>query len=133
MESLSRNTVIKESPTHDRNVCIKELRSISDTLYVIGGQWKLSIVFSLSFGKNARFSELQRDLTPISPRVLSKELKELELNLIVEKVDLISNVNGSTRSHKGYTLTEHGESLKPMLKVMKEWGEYHRDKLLKND
>src|SRR4051812_17303648 len=58
--------------------------AINDTLNVITGKWKLPIIGSLMFGLK-RFTEIQRNITRITPRMLSKELKELELNGMVER------------------------------------------------
>ena len=56
--------------------------AVNDTLNVITGKWKLPIIGSLIYGKK-RFRELEREIPRITPRMLSKELKELEINGIV--------------------------------------------------
>ena len=58
--------------------------AVNDTLNVISGKWKLPIIASLLYGKN-RFKDLQENIDKITPRMLSKELKELELNGVVER------------------------------------------------
>ena len=60
--------------------CTARLSAIEDTLYVIGGKWKLKVIIALKEQGAMRFNELQRTITGISARVLSNELKELELN-----------------------------------------------------
>jgi len=68
--------------------CHKLLSSVSDALYAIGGKWKLMIIIAMARGNN-RFTELQRMVNGISARVLSSELKELEMNgFIVKKVSV---------------------------------------------
>ena len=70
-----------------KQLSLKEIKScpveyvlnINDTLNVISGKWKLPILGSILFGKK-RFTDIQRNIPKISPRMLSKELKELELN-----------------------------------------------------
>lgn len=101
-------------------ICKESLMAISDTLYVVGGKWKLPIVFALSFGE-MRFGELERGIPKITARMLSKELKELEQNQIIKR---------ATEEHKVvYRLTVHGESLKEIFEPMKEWGLKHRDQI----
>ena len=64
--------------------CKVMLNSISDALYVLGGKWKLRIIVALTDG-DKRFNELQRLIGGISAKVLSTELKELELNGFVRR------------------------------------------------
>jgi DNA-binding HxlR family transcriptional regulator len=66
--------------------CNAVLMTVSDVLYAIGGKWKLMIIIAMARG-NKRFTEIQRQVNGISARVLSSELKELELNgFIIKKV-----------------------------------------------
>ena len=58
---------------------IRYVLAVNDTLNVISGKWKMPIIASLLYGKN-RFKDLQENIEKITPRMLSKELKELELN-----------------------------------------------------
>ncbi len=93
---------------------------INDTLNVISGKWKLPIIGSVLFGKK-RFTEIQRNIPKITPRMLSKELKELELNgMIVRKV------YDSTPVSVEYELSESGKSITEVLDKMIEWGIEHR-------
>ncbi len=63
-----------------------EIRALQDTIYVIGGKWRLPIINSICNG-NKRFREIERSIPGITTRMLSKELKEMEMNkLIVRKV-----------------------------------------------
>jgi DNA-binding HxlR family transcriptional regulator len=59
------------------NSCPQRLRAASDALDAINGKWKIPILIALSFG-NRRFRELSREISGISPKMLSKELKDLE-------------------------------------------------------
>jgi len=96
---------------------------VGDALYVIGGKWKLRIIIGLREG-NKRFNELQRTVTGISARVLSHELKELELNGFVKR-----NVYTQMPVIVEYELTEYSNSLNDVLKSLSEWGAMHRDKI----
>ena len=71
----------KERPTEAQ--CKATLNSIADALHVIGGKWKLRIIVALKDG-NKRFNEMQRVIDGISAKVLSAELKDLELNGFIQ-------------------------------------------------
>jgi DNA-binding HxlR family transcriptional regulator len=114
---------IGTSPAHTE--CKKELASVGDALYVIGGKWKLPIIIALQEG-NKRFNELQRTVDGISARVLSNELKELEMNGFVKR-----KVYVKTPVVVEYEITDYSHSLKEVLDSLKEWGSKHRDKIRK--
>jgi DNA-binding HxlR family transcriptional regulator len=109
----------------DFKVCpVQYVTSINDTLNVISGKWKLPIIGTLLFGKK-RFTEIQRNIQKITPRMLSKELKELELNgMIVRKV------YDSTPVTVEYELSESGLLITDVLDKMIEWGIKHREAVL---
>jgi DNA-binding HxlR family transcriptional regulator len=66
--------------------CSMALSALEDTLYVIGGKWKLKIIIALQTRGSMRFNELQRTVQGISARVLSNELKEIDGSLCGEVV-----------------------------------------------
>lgn len=106
-------------------VCpVQYVTSINDALNVISGKWKLPIIGSLYFGKK-RFSVIQRNIPKITPRMLSKELRELELNGMV-----IRKVYDSTPVTVEYELSESGISIIDVLDKMIEWGIRHREAVL---
>lgn len=109
------------SPAHTE--CKKDLSAVGDALYVIGGKWKLRIIIALQEG-NKRFNELQRTVDGISARVLSNELKELEMNGFVKR-----KVYVKTPVVVEYEITDYSHSLKEVLNSLKEWGSKHRDKI----
>jgi DNA-binding HxlR family transcriptional regulator len=103
--------------------CAKSLAAVGDALYAIGGKWKLPIIIALRDG-NKRFNELQRTITGISAKVLSNELKELEMNGFVKR-----NVYTQTPVIVEYELTEYSNTLGEVLHALREWGANHRDKI----
>ena len=105
------------------NECISRLASISDALYVIGGKWKLRVIVSLR-ENNKRFNEIQRSVEGISARVLSAELKELEINGFVKRV-----VHTQTPVVVEYQLTPYADTLSGVLESLSDWGAMHRNKL----
>ncbi|MCU7550105.1 winged helix-turn-helix transcriptional regulator [Chitinophagaceae bacterium LB-8] len=103
--------------------CKARLNAVADALYAIGGKWKLRIIVALMDG-NRRFNELQRLIEGISAKVLSNELKELELNGFIKR-----NVFTSTPVVVEYELSEYAETLNGVLQALSEWGTMHREKV----
>lgn len=106
--------------------CKARLNAIADALYVIGGKWKLRIIVALSEG-NMRFNELQRMVDGISAKVLSTELKELELNGFVRR-----NVFTGTPVVVEYELADYAGTLDNVLTALSEWGAMHRESVKKS-
>ena len=99
------------------------LRDVQDVVDIIGGRWKGAILASLC-DKGKRFNELQRDIGTITPRILTKELRYLEMNkLLVREPD-------HSGSGVAYRLTDHGKSLEPLIISIVEWGKKHREVVL---
>jgi DNA-binding HxlR family transcriptional regulator len=102
-----------------------KLRDIQDVLELIGGRWRSLIIASLCHGPK-RFSELKKDVGKITSRILIKELRYLEMNLMV-------TFEKSTVSENSvvYSLTEHGKSFEPVSVEIQKWAIEHRSKILK--
>lgn len=117
-----------ESSAHriSKTECVAALNSIADALYVIGGKWKLRIVVVLKEGPK-RFNELQRLVEGISAKVLSNELKDLELNGFLKR-----NVYTGTPVVVEYVLTEYSDSLQEVLDALSNWGRTHRENIRKS-
>lgn len=103
---------------------IQFVLAVNDTLNVINGKWKLPIIGSLLFEKR-RFTEIQRNIPKITPRMLSKELKDLEMNGMVKRT-----VYDTIPISVEYELTESAKSLGAVLDKMLEWGLQHRENVL---
>ena len=104
--------------------CQQSIGAIRDTLYVLSGKWKLPIIVALSAGP-LRFKDLQRSLEEITPKILSKELKELELNEFVTRT-----VYATSPVTVEYALTKYSESLDSIIEKMREWGLQHRKRMM---
>ena len=106
--------------------CKQHLKAINDTLYVLGGKWKILIIASLGkFGKK-RYMELQRLVEGIGPKMLSKELQDLELNGLIKR-----SVLETKPVTVEYELTEYGKTLKPIIDEMAFWGVQHKERVMK--
>lgn len=102
--------------------CVFNFAAIEDALYVIGGKWKMKLIIALSDGRSKRFNELQRLLPGISARVLSNELKSLELNGFIER----KVSEGQTVASIEYVPTSYAMTLKAVVKALWDWGVEHK-------
>ncbi|WP_420237459.1 winged helix-turn-helix transcriptional regulator [Telmatobacter bradus] len=94
---------------------------VAFTSRILGGKWKSRIVWALVRNEPLRFSALRRACPPVSDRILTKELRELEeWGLISRKVYLV--IPPKTE----YCLTELGNTLRPIMDAMADWGLAHR-------
>ncbi len=82
----------------------------------IGGKWKIAIIWKLT-GKQLRYSELRAQLGTISEGVLIKQLKELEADGLVQRIDF-----KEVPPHVEYTLTVQGRQLEAALRAIEDWG-----------
>ncbi|EDM37806.1 hypothetical protein PBAL39_15314 [Pedobacter sp. BAL39] len=103
--------------------CTKVLNAVSDALYAIGGKWKLMIIIAMARGNN-RFTDLQKQVTGISARVLSSELKELEMNGFI-----VRTVTAGYPVTIEYQLHPYSHTLEKVVGAMTEWGMQHREKI----
>ncbi len=104
--------------------CPKTMRSISDALEALEGKWKLLILVSLSSGPK-RFKQISREVKGITDKMLSKELKNLEMNQLIRR-----EVFESFPPTVEYSITEHGQSLEKVLEELHLWGLAHRQKVI---
>ncbi|NLU95393.1 winged helix-turn-helix transcriptional regulator [Chitinophaga sp. Ak27] len=102
-----------------------EMRAVQDSMDVLNGKWKISIISSICYYNKRRFSDILGDIDGISNKMLSKELKELELNKLVKRTVL--NTQPVTVQ---YELTAHGKSLKTIINNLTDWGKKHRQEIL---
>src|SRR5687768_8548881 len=103
------NTISTHDAVQVHQQCFKALAALEDTFHVIGGKWKLKIIVTLQSHGTMRFNELQRSIEGITSRVLSNELKDLEMNGLVSR-----NVYSGVPVIIEYKITEYTETLDPM-------------------
>lgn len=108
--------------------CTKMLIGIRDTKDLLSGKWKTSIIAALIYKGKLRFMDLLREVDGIAPKMLSKELQELEMNQLITRTVL--NTKPITVE---YEITEHGLTLKKLLTEMANWGLQHRSQLFKKE
>ena len=114
---------IEKPGSHEE--CQATMLPIKDTLEVLHGKWKLPILVAL-ITKTMRFKEISREVNGITDKVLSKELKDLEINELIKR-EVIDTFPPTVK----YSITPHGESLKDVIIAMKTWGDKHRTKIMR--
>ncbi|WP_374951194.1 winged helix-turn-helix transcriptional regulator [Mucilaginibacter sp.] len=115
-----------ETKIHGSQACNAAVGAIRDALYVLSGKWKLPLIVALRDSPK-RFNELQRTLTDITPKVLSKELRELELNEFV-----IRKVYDTVPVTVTYELTPYSASVDPIIDALRQWGVQHRERIVES-
>lgn len=104
--------------------CSEEFsRAIRDTLDFFNGKWKLPILGTLMRGSK-RFGEMEKIIPKITPRMLSKELRDLEINKMIKR-----QVYDTIPATVEYEITEYGKSMDAVLVAMYKWGTNHRKKI----
>jgi DNA-binding HxlR family transcriptional regulator len=95
---------------------------VEATLSVIGGKWKVVILWRLVSGTK-RFNELQRSISPITRKMLTEQLRDLEKdNLIVR------TVYPEVPPKVEYSLSDYGRTFIPVMQAMAQWGLVHLDR-----
>ncbi|UOR10738.1 winged helix-turn-helix transcriptional regulator [Halobacillus amylolyticus] len=96
---------------------VPEYCRVEDALGILVGKWKPVILLHLLQNGTKRFSELKRSMPGITQKMLTKQLRELEDEDIVDRV-----VYPQVPPKVEYSITEYGRSLEPILEAMHEWG-----------
>jgi DNA-binding HxlR family transcriptional regulator len=105
---------------HDFSACGKRIAAVHDTMDVLNGKWKIAIISLLGFGQR-RYSEILKEVDGISGKMLSRELKDMELNLLVKRT-----VVSDQPIAVAYSLTDYCVDLLPIIHSLAEWGTKHR-------
>lgn len=99
-----------------------KIKNIKDTPFgytisVIGGKWKMVILYLLAENQQVRFNELKRQIGTITFKTLSSQLKELEADGLVKRKEY-----PQIPPKVEYSLTDQAETLLPVLEELCEWG-----------
>ena len=93
-------------------------------IYFLGGKWKIRILFYLFNNKIVRFNKLKKELKTITQQMLSKQLKELEIDGIINR-----KVHQVVPPKVEYSLTDFGLSVIPILKSFSDWNKKNTKKI----
>jgi DNA-binding HxlR family transcriptional regulator len=105
---------------------VKECSShnpVNITLKVIGGKWKPLLMWLIA-QKTMRFGELQKAMPGVTQKMLTQQLRELEVDGLLNR-----KIYPVVPPKVEYSLTEYGKTLKPVLASMANWGENHISKI----
>ncbi|MBD5558983.1 MAG: helix-turn-helix transcriptional regulator [Clostridia bacterium] len=100
---------------------------VATTVSLIGSKWKLLIIRNL-LSRPWRFNELRKDLEGISQKVLTDSLRSMEADGIV-----VRTVYPEAPPRVEYSLSPLGESLRPILQAMENWGAAYLERLLPDE
>lgn len=99
---------------------IQRCTTVSTLQKILGGKWKIEILYYIAFQDIHRFGELRRHIGDITESSLTKQLRELEADGFISRYDF-----KEVPPHVEYNLTDLGKSFIPVLEHMKQWGEMH--------
>ena len=99
---------------------------VETTLTLIGDKWKVLILRDLMSGTK-RFGELKKSIGTVSQKVLTAQLRDMEANGLLHR-----DVYAEVPPRVEYSLTELGQSLKPILDAMWSWGEDYKNSVTGN-
>jgi len=114
MEALKGRPV----PTLERKLALK------DAIELLSGKWKIFILRNLYLYGTMRFKDLMEATDGITPKILSKELQQLEENLMITRT-----VNNTKPVTVSYALTDHASETLPVINALIEFGLTHRKKI----
>jgi len=106
--------------------CVSKVKYITDALYVLNGKWKFPLIFTLK-QKPLRFNEILSLVEGITPKVLAKELRDLEMHGFIEKREY--PLEPPTVY---YEATPYSNTLDGVLRELGDWGEQHREKVIQS-
>lgn len=115
----------KQIRINNTPICQARIRGLNDAMEILSGKWKFYILGTLICGGQLRFMDLLREVEGIGPKMLSKELQDLEMNRIVSRTVLSTKPITVV-----YELTELGKTLEPVLYAIAHWGIDYRRQML---
>lgn len=108
----------------DSHLYKERLLALKDALELVSGKWKFCLLLTLYNHGAMRFTDLQHAALGITPKVLSKELQELEEHQLITRT-----VNPTKPVTVSYALTEHALNTQPVINALIDFGLQHRQKI----
>lgn len=117
---------MKKSPVlNNTSSCRSRITAIKDTMEILSGKWKFHILGTLMQGNKLRFMDLLREVDGIAPKMLSKELQDLEMNRLVHR-----RVLTTKPITVEYEISEYGKTLGPIIDEIAKWGISYRKSIV---
>ena len=114
----------KKEKRETSDECKVRLQTVQNVVDLFGGKWKIRILNALKTGPK-HFMDMQRDIDGIGAKMLSRELKILEVNELVKRTEY--NTRPITVA---YEFTEYGKTLEHLIEEVEKWGIQHRQRML---
>jgi DNA-binding HxlR family transcriptional regulator len=124
MEAVAKQAYITKESSQQKDC---EHCPVQTTLQVVGGKWKPVILWRMEQG-TLRFGELKRSIPGITQKMLTQQLRELEVDGVVWR-----KVYPEVPPRVEYGITPYGSSLRFLLNAMAEWGFRHQNFLANQD
>lgn len=102
-----------------------ELIAAKDAIAILSGKWKIQLITTLNCGGALQFMEILRTVEGIGPKMLARELQDLEANMLVTRTAMDTNPQTVK-----YELTPHGRTLELLINEMRKWGRAHRRQIM---
>ena len=99
-------------------LAVERCKTVSTIQKILGGKWKIEIIYYIAFRHIHRFGELRRHIGDITESSLTKQLRELEADGFITRHDY-----KEVPPHVEYNLTDLGKSFIPVFEHMKQWGD----------
>jgi len=114
----------KEAVFNTTNLCKTRILAIKDAMEILSGKWKFHILGTLMQTGKMRFMDLLREVDGIAPKMLSKELQDMEANRLLSRT--VVHTKPVTVE---YEITEYGKTLEPVIDEIAKWGVSYRKSL----
>lgn len=114
----------KQPQVNNTDLCKTRITAIRDTMEILSGKWKFHILGTLLQTEKMRFMDLLREVEGIAPKMLSKELRDLEMNRLVSR-----KVIDSKPVTVEYEVTGYGKTLGPIIDEIAKWGISYRNSI----
>jgi len=118
----------KKEVMNNSTQCQRRIVAIKDTMSLLSGKWKVYIIGTLLYGGKMRYMDLMREVDGIGTKMLSKELQDLEANLLISRT--VVNTKPITVE---YELTEYGRTLEKVIEEIMVWGQQYRNTVFNQD
>lgn len=119
-----KNEMKKQAVCNTSTQCQSRISAIKDAMEILSGKWKFHILGTLLLNDKMRFMDLLREVEGIAPKMLSKELQDMEMNQLITRT--VINTKPITVE---YALTAAGRTVSPLIDKLAGWGEAYRNTL----
>lgn len=118
----------KQSVLNTTEICKTRILAIKDAMEILSGKWKLHILGTLLQGNKLRFMDLLREVDGIAPKMLTKELQDMEVNQLI-----IRSVCNTKPITVEYEVTEYGKTLQPIIDEIVNWSIAYRRSVFRKE